>query len=65
MFARFTQPARDVVVRAQHEALRLRHGHIGKEHLLLALSQETGGVVAEVLRELGVSHQAVERARPS
>jgi ATP-dependent Clp protease ATP-binding subunit ClpA len=61
MFERFTQPARDVVVRAEHEAIRLRHDCIGKEHLLLALSEETGGVAAAVLRELGVTHEAVER----
>ncbi|GAA0809729.1 Clp protease N-terminal domain-containing protein [Spirilliplanes yamanashiensis] len=37
MFERFTQAARDAVVRAQTEARSLDHGHIGTEHLLLAL----------------------------
>ncbi|MFV0306787.1 MAG: Clp protease N-terminal domain-containing protein [Desertimonas sp.] len=37
MFERFTREARAVVVRAQSEARRLDDGHIGSEHLLLAL----------------------------
>ncbi|TYB44799.1 Clp protease N-terminal domain-containing protein [Actinomadura chibensis] len=37
MFERFTADAREIVVGAQEEARRLRHHHIGTEHLLLAL----------------------------
>ncbi|GGK31590.1 Clp protease [Pilimelia terevasa] len=37
MFERFTQAARDAVVRAQTEARGLDHDRIGTEHLLLAL----------------------------
>jgi len=61
MFRHFTSPARDVVVRAQHEAVRLRHNYLGKEHLLLALTDEPEGVVAEVFRDFGIAHHNVER----
>jgi Clp amino terminal domain, pathogenicity island component len=36
MFERFTDSARQVVVRAQEDARRLGHNYIGCEHLLLA-----------------------------
>jgi ATP-dependent Clp protease ATP-binding subunit ClpC len=54
MFDRFTEAARHVVVIAQEEARLIRHGHIGTEHLLVALADEP-----EVLA-LGLSR---ERAR--
>jgi ATP-dependent Clp protease ATP-binding subunit ClpC len=38
MFERFTDQARQVVVLAQEEARLMRHGHIGTEHLLVALA---------------------------
>jgi ATP-dependent Clp protease ATP-binding subunit ClpC len=38
MFERFTEPAREVAVVAQEEARMMRHGHIGTEHLLVALA---------------------------
>ena len=42
MFERFTEGARQVVVRAQENARRLGHNYIGCEHLLLAAA-EAGG----------------------
>ena len=42
MFERFTESARQVVVLAQEEARKLRHGYIGTEHLLLGLIRENG-----------------------
>jgi ATP-dependent Clp protease ATP-binding subunit ClpC len=42
VFERFTESARQVVVLAQEEARRLRHGYIGTEHLLLGLLRENG-----------------------
>jgi ATP-dependent Clp protease ATP-binding subunit ClpC len=42
MFERFTESARQVVVLAQEEARKLRHGSIGTEHLLLGLIRENG-----------------------
>jgi hypothetical protein len=62
MFERFTSRARRAVVLAQEEARRLRHAHIGTEHLLLGLLSEGEGVAAKALEALGVSLDAA-RAR--
>ena len=43
MFERFSDEARQAVVLAQEEALELRHGWIGTEHLLLGLLRAGGG----------------------
>ncbi len=39
---------------AQREALHLRHGHIGTEHLLLVLLREGDGLAAQILAESGI-----------
>jgi Clp amino terminal domain, pathogenicity island component len=54
-FVRFSQEARDVVVRAQEEARSFKHNYLGVEHLLIALSTEAGGSAGGVLREAGVT----------
>jgi ATP-dependent Clp protease ATP-binding subunit ClpA len=59
MFERFTGQARTVVIQAQEHARRLGHGYIGCEHLLLAAAS-TGEPASAVLREHGVTPQAVE-----
>jgi ATP-dependent Clp protease ATP-binding subunit ClpA len=59
MFERFTGDARSTVVQAQEHARRLGHGYIGCEHLLLAAAA-TGEPASAVLRERGVTPQAVE-----
>ncbi|WP_448612257.1 Clp protease N-terminal domain-containing protein [Geodermatophilus sp. URMC 60] len=61
MFERFTPPAREVVVLAQEEARALRHGHIGTEHLLLALLRLDTPTTA-VLRRHGLDHAEVAEA---
>jgi len=50
MFERFTQAARDVVVRAQHEARELGQQPIGTEHTLIALLADAEGPIAAALR---------------
>ena len=59
MFERFTDGARQVVVRAQEDARRLGHNYVGCEHLLLAAAaaSEPAGVV---LRDQGVTPERVE-----
>ena len=59
MFERFTDGARNVLVRAQEDARRLGHGYIGGEHLLLALAaaDEPAGAI---LRDQGVTPERVE-----
>ena len=59
VFERFTDGARQVVVLAQDEARRLRHDHIGTEHILLGLIHEREGVAAKALESLGISLAAV------
>jgi ATP-dependent Clp protease ATP-binding subunit ClpA len=54
MFERFTQGARDAVIRAQAEARELRQTPIGTEHLLLALLTDESGPIAVALRDSGV-----------
>lgn len=53
MFARFTDDARAVVVRAQHEARELGHDYIGCEHLLLGLWAAPDGGAARALERHG------------
>jgi ATP-dependent Clp protease ATP-binding subunit ClpA len=64
MFQRFTEEAREVVVRAQREADTLGHDYLGTEHLLLGLASDEGPAGA-ALRSLGVSSDELrESARP-
>ena len=58
MFERFTQAARDVVVRAQEEAAGLDDSRIGTEHLLLAVASGDGTVLAA----LGIDAAALRAA---
>jgi ATP-dependent Clp protease ATP-binding subunit ClpC len=60
MFERFTDRARSTVVRAQEQARRFGHGHLGTEHLLLALLAEPDGLAAGVLGAMGVRIASVE-----
>lgn len=55
MFERFSDPARRVVVLAQHEAQSLGHDFLGTEHLLLGLAAETDSPVARVLAQHGLT----------
>jgi hypothetical protein len=59
MFERFTQEARDLVVRAVEHAIRLGHRYVGPEHLLLAAAS-TGQPASAVLRAHGVTPELVE-----
>jgi ATP-dependent Clp protease ATP-binding subunit ClpC len=59
VFARFTEPARQVVVLAQDEARALNHNYIGTEHLLLGLLREERGLAAQVLASLDVKVEQV------
>jgi ATP-dependent Clp protease ATP-binding subunit ClpA len=58
MFERFTDQARNVVVRAQEQARSLQHNYIGTEHILLGLLAEERGIAAQALASLGVSLEA-------
>jgi ATP-dependent Clp protease ATP-binding subunit ClpC len=55
MFERFTEQARQVVVLAQEEARLMRHGHIGTEHLLVALARVDDDVATPLLTGHGLT----------
>lgn len=55
MFERFTSDAREIVVRAQHEARDFAHPWIGTEHLLLGVLAAPDSPSATVLAECGVT----------
>lgn len=59
VFDRFTERAQKVMVFAQEEALRLNHGYIGTEHILMGLLREGEGIAAQVLKNKGISLEAV------
>jgi len=62
VFERFTDRARRVVVLAQEEARLLNHNYIGTEHILLGLFRDEQGLAARIMRDAGVTYDAV-RAR--
>ncbi len=59
MFERFTTQARAVVELAQEEAVRLGHGYIGTEHLLLGLLDEDAGTAYAALHGAGLDRKRV------
>jgi ATP-dependent Clp protease ATP-binding subunit ClpC len=54
----FTEQTKQALHYAAEEADRLRHGHIGTEHLLLALLRVQGSVAASILERHGMSIDA-------
>jgi predicted DNA-binding transcriptional regulator AlpA len=54
MFERFTDRARESVVKAQEEARLFNHNYLGTEHLLLGLIAIEDGLAFKVLDALGV-----------
>ena len=61
MFEKFTDRARQAVVRAQEEARQLNHNYIGTEHILLGLIREGDGLAAKALAALGISLEAARQ----
>jgi hypothetical protein len=59
MFERFTGPARQVVVQAQHNARRFGHNFIGPEHLFLGLVA-IDDPASDLLRDLGLTPERTE-----
>jgi ATP-dependent Clp protease ATP-binding subunit ClpC len=62
VFERFTPEARAVITAAQAECRRLRHHHLGVEHILVGLLLEPQGSPAGILGSFGVTLDGV-RAR--
>jgi ATP-dependent Clp protease ATP-binding subunit ClpA len=59
-FERFTEGAKQVLTRAQEEAVAWGRQYIGTEHLALALCGDKEGVAGRVLADLNVTYEAVE-----
>src|SRR4051812_13685297 len=61
MFGRFTERAQKVLALAQEEAVRLGHGNIGTEHILLGLVREGEGIAAKALIALGLGLDKIQK----
>ena len=59
MFERFTESARQCVTAAEAESRRLESGYIGTEHLLIAVADEPRGLGGRILRDLGLTPDAL------
>jgi DNA-binding transcriptional regulator YhcF (GntR family) len=55
----FTDRVRKVLAMAREEAIRLQHGYVGTEHILLGLIREKGGVAAAVLATLCADRERI------
>ncbi|HYE78348.1 MAG TPA: Clp protease N-terminal domain-containing protein, partial [bacterium] len=55
----FSEGSREVLDNAYREAVALKYGQIGTEHLLLGLLGVHGGRPARCLREVGVTYDSV------
>ncbi len=51
----FTARTRTALAMAREEAVELHHGFVGTEHILLGLTNDSGGVAAAVLKQASLS----------
>ena len=58
-FDRFTERAQEAAQRAAEIIQRYGHNQIDTEHILLALIEQPGGVIPQVLEKLSVSPEAL------
>src|SRR5215218_11413154 len=58
-FDRFTERAQDAAQRAAEIIQRYGHNQIDTEHILLALIEQPGGVIPQILEKLSVSGEAL------
>lgn len=58
---RFTEQAQEALAISQELVRRFKHSQWDIEHVLLALLEQEGGLVGEILRELKVDPSAVKR----
>lgn len=58
--AKTARPAEPYLAAGAEQARRLGHGYVGTEHVLLVLLRKPDGGATAVLRQLGVSPDAVE-----
>jgi len=58
-FDRFTERAQDAAMRAYEILQRYQHSQADTEHLLLALLEQTDGIIPQILETLGVDPELV------
>jgi ATP-dependent Clp protease ATP-binding subunit ClpC len=58
-FDRFTERAQEAAQRAAEIIQRYGHNQIDTEHILLALIEQPGGVIPQILEKLNVSPEAL------
>ena len=58
-FDRFTERAQEAAQRAAEIIQRYGHNQIDTEHILLALIEQPGGVIPQILEKLNVNAQAL------
>jgi ATP-dependent Clp protease ATP-binding subunit ClpC len=58
-FDRFTERAQDAAVRAYEILQRYGHNQVDTEHMLLALLEQPGGVIPQILEKLNVDQDAI------
>ncbi|HEX9017392.1 MAG TPA: AAA family ATPase [Chloroflexota bacterium] len=58
---RFTQQAQEVLSRAQQILAQMRHQAVEPEHLLLSLTEQPAGLVVQVLKQMDVDVEDVQR----
>ena len=51
---KFTEKAQEAVINAQNLATELAHAEVAPEHLLVALVEQSGGIVPSVLRKMTI-----------
>ena len=60
-FDRFTQRAQEAIAQSQEILQRYKHSQLDAEHLLLALIEQPGGVIPQVLAKLGADVEVIRR----
>ncbi len=58
-FDRFTQRAQEAIAQSQEVLQRYKHSQLDAEHLLLALIEQPGGVIPQVLDKLGADVEMI------
>ncbi|MBI4691588.1 MAG: ATP-dependent Clp protease ATP-binding subunit [Nitrospirae bacterium] len=59
MFEKFTERGRKVIIYAREEAEKRQNDYLGTEHILLALLREDEGIIAAIIKKMGISIEEV------
>ena len=62
MEGKFSPRVKEVIQYSREEAIRLGHGYIGTEHLLLGMLRECGGKALAHLKNLGIDFLRLKRS---